>query len=293
MNGTIDLKTICFLCGESMCEGDEIDKEHIFPKWVLNRYQKAGKVSFSIGQERQRQKFYSHKCMVHHACNSAFARKIETPVSNEEYSHDVLWIWCLKIVIGLRFFEYGFDLVRARPGVEKNFTFDEYPDDANSFWEFSDQLFRNGGFSNTPAFSIIEIEYLFDEPTFFYNLCHELGVMWIALGERCFVVFFRSLLGPETLDCYKRFWTTLAHEANDEDIPPQVRYNIFCARIAIENYFSGAGWSFDFSQSHNFRTPTGLERTAENEDYFYELFHLKPIRSSGEIVEWRTIPNHV
>ncbi|MCH7693665.1 MAG: hypothetical protein IID50_09495 [Proteobacteria bacterium] len=293
MSRAIDPKQICFLCGELLSNGQQLDEEHVFPRWILRKYEKVGQFGFSIGQERQRQVFYSHKCKVHRECNRAFAQKIETPVSHGNFSDHVLWIWCLKIIIGLRFFEYGFDLVRARPGADKNFTLDEYPDDANSFWELSEQLLRNGEFSNTPVFTVIEIDYLFDEPEFFYNVHHELGVMWIAFDGRSFVVFFRSLLGRKKIECYKHFWAELDRDAKrySEDFPPQVRYNIFCARVAIDNYFSGSDWSFDFSQGHNSWVPTRLPHTSENEDFFYEFFNLKPIRCSGRIVEWRTIPS--
>ena len=293
MSGAFDPKQICLLCGELLSNGQQLDEEHIFPRWILKKYEKVGQYNISIGQGHQRQRFYSHKCKVHRECNKAFGHRIETPVSHGSFSDHVFWIWCLKIIIGLRFFEYGFDLVRARPGADKNFTLDEYPDDANSFWEFSEQLLRNGEFSNTPVFSLIEIDYLFDQLEFFYHIHNELGVMWIAFNRRCFVVFFRSLLGPQKIERYKHFWVELGRDAQryGEDLPPQVRYNIFCARVAIDNYFSGSGWSFDFSQGHNFRAPTRPPHTPENEDFFYEFFNLKPIRRSGKIVKWRTIPS--
>ena len=249
--------------------------------------------SYSTGFERQRQKFYSHKLKVHTNCNSAFGQQIETPISKGQIDERLLWIWCLKIIIGLRFFEYGIDLVRTRPGEEVNDTLNEHPDDADTFWELAQLLILYGEFNNTAKYSVIEIEYLFEEPNFYYHIHHEIGIVWIAFGERSFVVFYRSLLGVEEIDRYKSWWTQIDIDAkrNGENLPHQVRYNILCAQIAIDHYFAGSGFSFDFSQKNNDWTPTRPEYTPENEDFYYESFGLKPIRCSGRIIKWQTIPS--
>jgi len=293
MSKEFDLKKVCFLCGEPLASSQELNLEHIFPEWILKKYEKVRLFNNSLGFERQKQKFYSHKLEVHADCNSAFGRLVETPISKGQFDEKLLWIWCLKIIVGLQFYEYGFDLVRSRPGEEVNDTLDQYPDDANTFWALAPQLLSHGEFTNTAIYSVIEIDYLFEEPNFYYHIHYELSIVWITFGARSFVVFYRSFLGEEKTELYKNYWTQIDTEAkqNGEFLPPQVRYNIFCARIAIDHYFASSGWSFDFSQKDNHLTPTRPARTPEIEDSFYEFFGLKPIRQSGKIVEWKMIPS--
>jgi len=282
---------ICFLCGENLNNGSTIDEEHIFPKWVLRRYEKPGFFSTAIGLENQRQKFYSHKVRVHQICNRQFKSNLEDVVASKTYSDEVLWLWCLKIIVGLRVFTYGHLLVRSKTDSEKNHTLDEYPDDLNQFWEFSRQFFVGGQFQNLAKFTVVEIDYLHTQPNFFYHIHHELGVMMLMLGCRAFVVFFRDLLADERVQEFHDEWNAMIeNEArSDEKIPAQNLYNIFCAKIAIYNYFSNYSRSANFGEGSDLWIENGIQWSEESEDGFYEAFSIKLVRKSGKIVAYEMV----
>lgn len=278
-------KNVCFLCGEALYDGSIVNDEHVLPKWVLKRFDKEGQMSFACyGQERQRQKLYSHKSPVHKRCNNRFSDKLEDAVSENKYSEDKLWLWCMKIVIGLRFCNYGHSLIRSQPRGERNLLLDEYPDDTNNFWEFSEQHFRNHRFLNTAMFAVLEIGFIFENPSFYYHINDELGTMMLILDERAFLIFFRDLLGKERLQEYRDVWNEMRMQ--EEDIEPQAFYNIFCARISICNYFAGYSRSFNFGGDSEQWVENRIPFSEEAEDLFYAAFHITPIREGGQIVQF-------
>ena len=277
---------LCFLCGETLSPSEAADDEHIIPKWVLRRFSKNGQFTTTHGLQRVRQRMGSHKLRVHKACNDLFDRQLERPVSQDCYSPDQLWIWCLKIIVGLRFCEFGHDLDRAKPGSVQNRTLWDYEQDLDTFWHLSAQLLQGGAFQNTPVYSIVELDYLFDDPDFYYALHHELGVFWLAVHKRAYLVFFNRLIGNEQLEVYRDLWIEMRDRA-DKSHAPQFVYNLYCARVAIHQYFSSASECFDFARG--VWEPVHPEYSEELEDELYAFFRLQVKRNDGAIVEWSSL----
>ena len=285
-----DSKLVCFLCGDALEADDFINNEHIFPEWLLSRFHKQNQFAVSHGLERQRQQFFRHKIRVHEHCNSIFGRQLEVPMSKYTYDSDVLWIWCLKIIVGIRFHEFGFDLIRNEPGYETNRTLWEYPDDLNNFWELGPQLLINGAFKNTAMYSVIELDFLFAEPSFYYKIHHELGIMWLALGNRSFLLFYNAFVGDDVSDQYLEIWSNVKreHVLSPESCSAQFAYNLFCAQVSIHRYFSTQSQAFDFSNNGGW-IQTRSEWSEELEDEFYKFFDIKPVRDGRHIISWRSI----
>lgn len=281
-----DPNRLCFLCGETLDSGEPLNEEHIIPSWILGRFSKNGQFATTHGLQRVRQRLGSHKLRVHKACNDLFDRLLERPMSRDRYTPELLWIWCLKIIVGLRFYEFGHDLDRTQPGKSQNQTLWDYEQDLEAFWHLSEQLLSGGAFQNTPVFSIIELDYLFDDPDFYYTLHHESGVFWLALQERAYLIFFNRLLSDEQLAEYQDLWIKI-RDRDNQSHSPQFVYNMYCARVAAHQYFSSASRSFGFARG--VWEPVHPEYSEELEDELYAFFRLQVTRKNGAITEWYTI----
>ncbi|HAE26708.1 MAG TPA: hypothetical protein DCG58_06080 [Hyphomonas adhaerens] len=63
-------------------------------------------------------------------------------MSRDRYTPELLWIWCLKIIVGLRFYEFGHDLDRTQPGKSQNQT----------LWDY-EQIWKRSGISLSSCYT--------------------------------------------------------------------------------------------------------------------------------------------
>lgn len=284
-----EINDTCFLCGESLRNGSEINEEHIFPQWVLRKHQITGNVARCIGNVGGSRDFWRTKTNVHSDCNERFGKNLEEKLASGRFNDNELWLWVMKIVCGLFFHDCkSFHMI---PGFQANAMRSEFWDLFVHFWEEQTEIFENGEPAYFCPFTIIEIDFLYKEERFFHLVHFDLGVFWLVVGNRCFVVFFRDKLSDDEVSEAKENWDKWLKNNPEYNADSEIQfiYNTYVSSLAIDLYFSRRSQYWEPGMSKmEFDRP---ERTIELENQYFNHFEIEPVRENGRIVGYRGKPH--
>lgn len=277
------------MCGLNF-DRREKNQEHIFPKWLLSKYQsKFEKQGFSDTQFNQvKTDFWRQKLKVHKICNKKFGENLEQKISNNKFNENELWLWSMKIICGLIFHEAKYN--QKNPNFDAEILSGHYDDDFVKFWEVQDFLLDSGKFLHGIPFTVIELDYLFSEDKFFHTARFNFGVFWIAFNKRSYLIFYNQELSDYEMKFLKTEWKTIkGAEGWGGANSPMFKYNLFTAKMAIELFF--ARRAKIWNPQKNALAFDRPERTKELEIDFYRQFGFDYILKKDGTVEIQNIPN--
>ena len=233
-----ELDEVCFLCGQYF-DKQEKNQEHIFPKWILNKYKDKFHVKGYVGGDNHKKTtdFWRQKLLVHKDCNDRFGTNLETKICSGKFSDVELWAWTMKIVAGLLFHEAKYS--EKRPDFYPYVLTGRNDDDLVRFWEEQASIFEYGCAEHFTPFTVFELDYLFSEDLFYHTARFDLGVFWVCFNQKSFLVFYNLQLSDEELKFAQSVW----EEAQNWDYSitqdvPMFKYNFYTAKMAIEMFFA-------------------------------------------------------
>lgn len=171
---------------ECMFSGEKPDnEEHVIPRWLQTRYN-LWTETLSIPNATKLQYRYV-KVPVRSSDNTKFG-EIENRISQGLYDPQEVYLWALKIHIGLLFRDASLKIDRSAPNSPMIWDMSNFAAEVQAFRMIYDIWAAGGKFDPTPLGTVHILDALTPEPEF--DLIHDVwsGTVVVQLGEKLIYV---------------------------------------------------------------------------------------------------------
>ena len=247
----------CFVCGKAATT-----EEHIFPKWLQNKYQLWEQ---TIGLPNETKiKYRQLKIPCCAPCNNIILSSIETRIRDSTASIEDIWKWGAKIHFGLARKDEFLDWDRKNPGYKIGEVIK-----AEDPLELDRHLVHclHGEFHTHPSpfGSVYVFNFDAEQPYHFVHLVHPIAALCICLGKMGYVIFIKD---TGTLVRQPSIQAKFADESSNSHLGKML--NFFANAIAhLVRYRT----TFPIMMSTNSIAILGRPKLIEEVPFTDEMFH--------------------